>query len=427
MKSFSSSSFASEHSVALDLAAEAVRDNPHALFTDFQWFLLEGKDTIFFTAFSKSRFDKASIENLTAHMVALAPQLTHGFVGARPGYPFAQHILDAITSVEEVDSFDGYPDKWLSNSQDVFNYPDLPLFRVMAANLKGGPDAQGRASIIQVRSAHALMEGSDAALLTRSQTANHGIQSDKGNQLAWLKRVRGAIAGYAFATMSALAAAIINPKERPLFFRTLALPRQRIRALANKLHVRQRSLYFALVTYALHSEKERRVKEKVITAAYTMLDTKRTASDDDFFRVRALEAKFPFTTDFEAYVRAVDAEIEASEAKDVTKFQLMILAMMRAMRSLKKVAPWLISEKFWRLQSATADLVLTLVPPHRSMGPLTEWMIEPIYCGAFHQSTNICTFCPGRDYMTLNFVVEERHLTHIDRVETLIAQLEAAA
>ena len=101
--------------------------------------------------------------------------------------------------------------------------------------------------------------------------------------------------------------------------------------------------------------------------------------------------------------------------------------MMRAMRSLKKIAPWLISEKFWRLQSATADLVLTLVPPHRSMGPLTEWMIEPIYCGAFHQSTNICTFCPGRDYMTLNFVVEERHLTHIDRVETLIAQLEAAA
>ena len=426
MKSFSASSFASDHTAALDLAAEAVRDNPHALFTDFQWFLLEGKDTIFFTAFSRRQFDKASIENLTAHMVTLAPQLTHGFVGARPGYPFAQHILDAITSVEEVDSFDGYPDKWLSSSQDVFGHPDLPLFRVMAANLKGGPDAQGRASIIQVRSAHALMEGSDAALLTRSQTANHGIQSDKGNQLAWLKRLRGAIAGYLFATMSALAAAIINPPERPLFFRTLALPRQRIRALANKLGVRQRSLYFALVTYALHSEKERRVKEKVITAAYTMLDTNRTASDDDFFRVRALEARFPVTDDLPAYVRAVDAEIEVKENTDVTKFQLMILAMMRALRSLKKIMPWLISQKFWRLQSTTADLVLTLVPPHRTMGPLTEWMIEPIYCGAFHQSTNICTFCPGREFMTLNFVVEERHLSHIERVETLIAQLEAA-
>ena len=426
MKSFSSSSFASDNAVALDLAAEAVRDNPHALFTDFQWFLLEGRDTVFFTAFSKQHFDKGSVENLTAHMVALAPQLTHGFVGARPGHPFPQHILDAITSVEEVDSFEGYPDKWLSASQDVFDHPELPLFRVMVANLKDGPDAEGRASIIQVRSAHCLLEGSDAALLTRSQTANHGIQSDKGNKLAWIKRIRGALAGYAMAGIYSIIGNLVNAPERPLYYRTMALPRQRIRALATKLGVRQRSLYFALVTYALHSEKDRRVKEKVITAAYTMLDTKRSASDDDFFRVRALQAAFPFDADFTTYARAVDAEMEAGEKKDLAKFQLTILAMMRALRKLSRYMSWMVNDKVWRFQGTTADLVLTLVPPHRSMGPLTEWMIEPIYCGAFHQSTNICTFCPGRDYMTLNFVVEERHLTHIERVEQLVAQLEAA-
>ena len=426
MKSFSSSSFASDNAVALDLAAEAVRDNPHALFTDFQWFLLEGRDTVFFTAFSKQHFDKGSVENLTAHMVALAPQLTHGFVGARPGHPFPQHILDAITSVEEVDSFDGYPDKWLSASQDVFDHPELPLFRVMVANLKGGPDAEGRASIIQVRSAHCLLEGSDAALLTRSQTANHGIQSDKGNKLAWIKRMRGALAGYAMAGIYSIIGNLVNAPERPLYYRTMALSRQRIRSLATKLGVRQRSLYFALVTYALHSEKDRRVKEKVITAAYTMLDTKRSASDDDFFRVRALQAAFPFNADFPTYARAVDAEMDAGEKKDLAKFQLTILAMMRALRNLSRYMSWMVNDKVWRFQGTTADLVLTLVPPHRSMGPLTEWMIEPIYCGAFHQSTNICTFCPGRDYMTLNFVVEERHLTHIERVEQLVAQLEAA-
>jgi hypothetical protein len=226
--------------------------------------------------------------------------------------------------------------------------------------------------------------------------------------------------------MSALAGALVNAPERPLFFRTLALPRQRMRQLSHKLGVRQRSLYFALTTYALHSEKDRRVKDKVITAAYTMLDTHRTASDDDFFRVRALEAKFPAIDDFPSYARAVDEVMGSQEDKDVTGFQLVILAMMKAMRRLKTIAPWLISDKFWRLQGTTADLVLTLVPPHRSMGPLTEWMIEPIYCGAFHQSTNICTFCPGREYMTLNFVVEERHLGHIERVEKLIAELEAA-
>jgi hypothetical protein len=424
MKSFSSSSFANENAVALEYAADAVKENPYALFTDFQWFLLAGRDTVFFTAFSKSRFDDAILQDLVAKMVSLAPQLTHGFKGAKPGYPFPQKILEEITTVEEVDSFEGYPDKWLSSSQDVFDRPDLPLFRVMVANLRNGPDAQGRMSILQVRSAHCLMEGSDAALLTRSQTANHGIQSDKGNKVGWLKRLMGARRGYMMAWIYSIAGNLMNPPERKLHFRTLAIPRQRVRALANKIGVRQRSLYFALVTFALHSEKDRRAKEKFITAAYTMLDTKRTASDDDFFRVRALEAKFPFTSDFVAYAKAVDAEMEASESTDKSKFQLTILAMMGALRSLSRSFPWMVNDKVWRLQGATADMVLTLVPPHRTMGPLTDWMIEPIYCGAFHQSTNISTFCPGRDYMTVSFVVEERHIESIDRIEKLIADLE---
>jgi hypothetical protein len=226
------------------------------------------------------------------------------------------------------------------------------------------------------------------------------------------------------AWVYSVAGNLMNAPERKLHFRTLAIPRQRVRALANRIGVRQRSLYFALVTFALHSEKDRRVKEKFITAAYTMLDTKRTASDDDFFRVRALEAKFPFNVDFVSYAKAVDAEMEASENKDITKFQLTILAMMGALRRLSRTFPWMINDKVWRLQGATADMVLTLVPPHRSVGPLTDWMIEPIYCGAFHQSTNISTFCPGREYMTISFVVEERHLQYVDRVNTLIDQLE---
>ena len=426
MKSFSSSSFASDHAIALDLAAAAVKDDPHALFTNFQWFLLAGRDTVFFTAFSRSRFTKDQLESFVAQMVALAPQLTHGFEGAKPGYPFPHHLLDAITSIEEVDSLEGYPDKWLSSSQDLFKRPDLPLFRVIAANLKDGPDAEGRMSIIQVRSAHALMEGSDAALLTRSQTANHGIQSNKEGRLAWLKRLRGAVSGYAMATMLATAGNLMNPPERPLFFRTLALPRQRVRKLAAGIGINQRALYFALITYALLSEKDRRMKERVVTAAYTMLDTKRTASDDDFFRVRALTAGFPFSTDFVTYARGVESAMVENERKDITKFQLTILAMMAALRRLGRIFPWMVNDKVWRFQGTQGDLVLTLVPPHRTMGPLTEWMVEPIYCGAFHQSTNIVTLCPGRDYMTLNFVVEERHLASISRIEELLASLETA-
>src|SRR3569832_526606 len=131
------------------------------------------------------------LQDMVAQMVSLAPQLTHGFKGAKLGYPFPQRILEEITSVEELDSFEGYSDIWLSASQDVFDHPELPLFRVMVANLRNGPDAQGRMSIIQVRSAHCLMEGSDAALLTRTQTANHSIQSDKGKTENWFKRLTG--------------------------------------------------------------------------------------------------------------------------------------------------------------------------------------------------------------------------------------------
>ena len=424
MKSFSSSSFASNHTEALDLAFAAVQKDPQALFTNFQWFLFAGKDTIFFTAFSRAAFDKQKLKDLAAQVVALAPQLTHGFAGARPGHPFTETQLDAITSVEMVDSFDGYPDKWLSTSADIYDHPDLPLFRFMAATLKGGPDGQGRASVIQVRAAHCVLEGSDSALLSRSQTAGHGVQSDKGNKVSLRARLGGLFQGLLSASIHLFFAHVLSPTEKPMHFKTLALPRDRMRKLANRLGVRQRSLYFAVVTHALHSETDRRYNEAVIAAAYTMLDTKRTAADDDFFRVRALQAKFPFAADFLTYVRGVDKVMGDIEQKDITKFQLTILALFATHRKLHAIFPWLYGARFWRF-SGRVDTVLTLVPPHRTMGPVTDWMIEPIYCGAYHPASNICTFCPGREFMTLNFVMEARHIEMVDRIEPLIAAAEA--
>ncbi len=424
MKSFSSSSFASNHAEALDLAFAAVQKDPQALFTNFQWFLFAGKDTIFFTAFSRESFDKQKLKDLAAHVVALAPQLTHGFIGARPGHPFTETQLDAITSVEMVDSFDGYPDKWLGKSEDIFEHPDLPLFRFMAATRTGGPDEQGRASIIQVRAAHCVLEGSDSALLSRSQMAGHGIQSNKDNKVSLGARVKGTLQAGLGAAIHLFFAHLLSPQEKPFSFRTLALRRDRLRALANKLGVRQRSLYFALVTHALHSEANRRHNAEVITAAYTMLDTRRTDADDDFFRVRALQALFPFKADFVDYVRNVDRVVSEIENKDVTSFQVRMLSLFAMHRKLDSVFPFLYGERFWRFSGRT-DMVLTLVPPHRTFGPVTEWMMEPIYCGAYHASTNITTFCPGREYMTLNFVMEERHMERVGRIEQLIEEVEA--
>ncbi|MBB4053905.1 hypothetical protein GGR20_003573 [Devosia subaequoris] len=424
VKSFSSSSFAGEQVDALALARAAVEKNPQALFTDFQWFLYKGKDTVFFTAFSTRSYDKDALGNMVAEMIALAPQLTHGFVGAKPGQPFPKHLLDAITSVEMVDELDGYPDKWLSKSSDIFEREDLPLFRVMAAVRRDGPDSEGRAAVLQVRSSHALLEGSDSALLTRSASASHGVQSDKSNKLAWGDRLRSALRGGMTTLIYLLLANILAPKEKPWGFRTLAIERHRLRKLANKLGVRQRSLMFALVTHALNGEgAEKHMSKKVIGANYTMLDTKRNSTDDDFFRVRALEAKFKVMDDFVDYVRAVDDTVAGIEQKDITSFQVVIMSMFKAMRAVNRVLPFLPNKRFWRFNGGN-DIVLTLVPPHRTYGPLTHGMVEPLYCGAWHSEVNICTFCPGRQYVTLNFSMEQRHVAHVDKIMSLLAEVE---
>lgn len=426
MKSLSSTSFANDHSATLDLALAAVSKDPQALFTDFQWFLYEGRDTVFFTAFSQTSFDKGGITNLVADMVNLAPQLTHGFVGARPGQPFPQHLLDAITSIEVVDEFDGYPDKWLSKSTDIFDRDDLPLFRVSVVTRRGGPDAQGRASLIQVRSSHSLLEGSDSALLTRSQSASHGIMSDKSNKVSFGARLKGTLRGWSMTWTYIILANILAPAEKPWGFKTLAIKRHRLRLLANRLGVRQRSLMFALATYALNGEGDHKyMSKKVIGAAYTMLDGKRHDADDDFFRVRALQARFKWNDDFVAYVRAIDDTVDRIEQQDITKFQVMMNAMFKTLRRLNGVSRGLLpGNRFWRFNGGI-HVVLTLVPPHRTYGPMTHGMMEPIYCGAWHSATNIITFCPGREYVTLNFSMEQRHIANVDKIAALLDKIEA--
>src|SRR5690606_16009994 len=99
----------------------------------------------------------------------------------------------------DVDSLEPFPDRWLSESADIFERRDLPLLRVMAANRRGGPDAEGRASVVQVRAAHALLEGSDSALLMRSQLAAHGVISDRRRKVALARRLRGLLGGLLIA------------------------------------------------------------------------------------------------------------------------------------------------------------------------------------------------------------------------------------
>ena len=425
MKSFSPAGIAGDQALLLQAAEAAVAEHPQALFSDFQWFLFEAKDAVFYTAFSSRHFDKQALGELVTRMVALAPHLSHGFVGARPGQPFAQHLLDAITSVEEVDDFDGYPDKWLGKSEDIYARDDLPLFRLQAAVRRGGPDAEGRASIVQLRASHAVLEGADSALLTRSASAARDTSGTPGTKVGWRTRVLGFLKAHSLALTYVAMANLFAPPERPWGFKTLAIERHRLRALANRIGVRQRSVYFALVTYALNDPKESGKTKKVVGAAYTLLgDKSRSELEDSFLRVRALQAKFRVREDFIDYVRDIDDTIGELENKDISKFMATMGMMMKTLRGLNRLWQGLPGKRFWRF-SMGIDIALTLVPPHRTYGPITEGLMEPIYCGAWHPAQNICTYCPGRKYVTMNFAMDQRLIDKVDKIMPLLEQLEA--
>lgn len=404
-------------------AALAVSKNPQALFTNFQWFLYNSKNTVYFTAFSETAFDVEKLQNFVAEMVSLAPQLTHGFVGALPGQPFPKHILDAITSVREVDDFEGYPDAWLGKGLDIFERNDLPLFRVYAITRRGGPDAQGRASMVLVRSSHALLEGHDSSLLTRSQSIARSVTKPIKAKLPFKRQLGlsiGALLGVSIQLFQANRQAV---PMKELGFRSVAIQRSRLRDLANRIGVRQRSLMFGLITRALDFAGNKQEAE-FISAAYTMLDhSERSEVDDDQFRVRALRAKFEVKSDFIDYVRSIDRSLTDIESKDTTTFQFILMKMFAMHRQISRVMPFLYRDHFFRFNGST-DVVLTLVPPHRMYGNMTKSLMEPVYVGSFHPSANLCTFVPAREYVTFNFAMEERFLKRVDDVLALLESTE---
>ena len=238
--------------------------------------------------------------------------------------------------------------------------------------------------------------------------------------LRFVTGLRGQFMAWSYIGLAQLFAA----KVKPWGFKTLAIKRLRLKALAARLGVRQRSLYFALVTHGLHVGGEAHLSKAVIAVAYTLLEGHRTEIDDDFMRVRALLAKFRVKDDFLAYLRDIDATVGQLEKKEITKFMGLMTSAMHNIRRLNGLWKGLPGRRFWRFNMGI-EMALTLVPPHRTHGPMTRAMMEPLYVGAWHPGQNICTFCPGRDYVTLNFSMEESHIARVDNIMRLLEKVEA--
>ena len=51
-------------------------------------------------------------------------------------------------------------------------------------------------------------------------------------------------------------------------------------------------------------------------------------------------------------------------------------------------------------------------------------MTEPIYCGSYHPSTNLCAFVPGRKFVTFNFSMRVKHIQRVAAVKELLEKLD---
>jgi hypothetical protein len=333
-------------------------------------------------------------------------------------------MLEAIISIEEVDDFDDYPDKWLGKSHDLFDRNDLPLFRLAAIVRRGGPDKLGRAAMIQFRASHALLEGADSALLMRSQSASHGNMSDRARKVEPFKRAGRAVLGWGLSAALLSAAYLLPSRDVAWGFKTLAIKRQRLRKLAQRIGISQRSLYFSLVEFALNGDGGA-LGRRFVSTNYTVLSEHRNNADDEFFRVRTVGARFRIRSDFVSFARGVEARARRLERKETTDFQLILNSSFAPLRWLhRKTRGRLPGYRFWNVVVPGKHIVLTLTPPHRAFGPFSADMIEPIYCGAWHNAANMCTFCPGRQYVTFNFSLAEHLLQEVDSIETLLQELE---
>lgn len=406
------------------LAARALRD-PLGDFSAVQWYCYQARQTVYFTAFSTIAYTETDLLELARKLMVFAPQLTTGFVGSKPGHIPADAVLAQLVDVQAVDDLNAYPDAWSATAAPFIERPDLPLFRVRAAVCAGGTDGAGRVACIQVLSTHALMEGVDSALLTRSQISTHDDVADLPvPRQPLVQMLSTAFYAWSVAPIQLAIAAMIAPREVDFGQRMVTVDRKRLRRVAMALGVRQRSLLFALVAHALN-DGGRGFSRRALQCTYVDLDSANVPiRGDGFFRFRLMEGTFRVRDDMAAFARGVDAEIGRIEARDVTVTQRRMSALFGVHRKLRRWLPFLYSDRIFRF-TGFFHMNLSLVPPHRLSGPLAAGLMEPIYCGSYHEGMNVCVFAPGRQEVTLSFNMQLRHVQQVGKILPLLDALEA--
>ncbi len=391
--------------------------------TNNQWYCFMARQSVFFSAFSSESPDISSLIKMAKSLIRLAPQLGMGYDGAILGKIPDDEILAKIINIKEVDELDEYPHKWDMAASEVFSQTNLPFFRIKAVVRRGGKDDLGRASMILIISTHALIEGADASLLSRSRESKKDDIIVKQKPISKFKSLAYGTAAAILAPLQLLAAKLFVSRKIDANYKALSVEREKIKRVAEKLNISQRALIFALSAYCLN-DKGKGFSRKTISAIYADLDgASRFQTNDDFFRFRMVALKLKYDDDFIKFAKNVDEAIIRLESSDIRKTQAFFNAMFGAHRWLKNNFPFLYSDKVFRF-SAGYHLSLSLLPPQRLFGRITKGMMEPIYAGTYHPGMNMSVFAPGRTQISFNFSLKKRLLNNVDRIEGLLDEID---
>jgi hypothetical protein len=385
--------------------------DPTAGFTDMQWYMYRQRNVAFFAAFTSRVFSADDLLAAARGLVALAPQLSAGFGD------LSDDLLRRLIYRESVADLDGLPDRWIDRGEAVFADPALPLFRIRYAAAET-PDADGRAGFLLVQVSHALVEGADSALLARSQSAAHPVAHSERNAAPLVKAAATTL-GAVLASLHLLAGNLVTMRPGPFRYISRAYPRSLFTTLARHHGVRQRALFFALVTHTLFDAGTPGGKRK-LTSTYSVIDDGGGADRDAFMRMRMRFASFANRDSFGDYVRAVDAQLTQSEARESGFNDAMNAEGIRLHRSLSRIVPFAYTPKLF--QFMPYDIVIGLIPPHRLGGGLTRDLMEPVYAGAALEGANACVVVPNRRQVSFNFYIQEKLLPRMAVLDAALAE-----
>lgn len=389
--------------------------DPTAGFTDMQWYMYHQRNVAFFAAFTARAFSDDDLLAAARGLAELAPQLRTGYAGADGG-PIPDHVLRFLIYRESVATLDGFPEHWIDRGDAVLSDPALPLFRIRHAAAETPSD--GRAGFLLVQVSHALVEGADSALLSRSQSAAHPVASSHKNAAPFVKAAATGL-GAVLASLHLLAGNLVTVRPGPFRYTSRTYPRLMFSELARNYGVRQRALFFALVMRTLFGAGTANGKRK-ITSTYSVIDDGGGVGRDSFMRMRMRFAAFENEPDFAGYVREVDRRLTEAEGRESGFNDAMNAEGIRLHRSLSRVVPFAYTPKLF--QFMPYDIVIGLIPPHRLGGGLTRDLLEPVYAGAALEGANACVIVPGRRQVSFNFYIQEKLLYRVAELDAVLAE-----